>query len=607
MRSFARALCVFVACAHVHSSTVEEDADGNLVLVSSALKEVHVKAEGEDPQSLTKTMDDVNMLTEDIYGRSRRASGGGGGGRPLTETSEDMLTELKSVGTQLNGLQTSVDACEKQGASVSMIQNCGVFGDCTFENADATGMFIIGRNFLSGVGVYSAEYVIARTIVGGTAPVSQTTMCDYQEDSKSGLHCALPSFPQEQVFAAKMEVFVTIKEGMLTITGGRSLKITLTAGGPTISFVPDQVFITHSKLLGYKTRVVPVTVTDPDTAMENLNFTGLSSDESVAKVTFTGDKATIKVSKYGEANMTLQVRDNHGIVGQHTFKIVYRNYFQSCKEAMEMVPEFTSSAITISFNGQQVADVYCEIYGGVPFTMCGKFREGKEKGLQFPWGRRFINVPGLENPFEFHSSADQGASLDCRELIKDGATHMLSACYMNGDNNPLMARVTTIPKEVLADPTNLFDVTKDVLTIKKEQNIGKIHTWWYDEHRQEFRDTEGTDCEGQPKCANLGTYSGFDTDTGWTVFDREGALYSNAGNAAGTGTTDDTVFWGFRGMSKKGETERLWKYPEYGNQGNRGIGGIVIGTSSNRAVNGEYDRPCDVSVMYFGAPDLPIY
>ena len=68
----------------------------------------------------------------------------------------------------------------------------------------------------------------------------------------------------------------------------------------------------------------------------------------------------------------------------------------------------------------------------------------------------------MKSPLEWSGNNHQ-ASIDCRDLVKSGATHVMSVCHNNA-NDPLESpriRINNLHKETISNPTDLWDVNKD--------------------------------------------------------------------------------------------------------------------------------------------------
>eukprot|EP00039_Didymoeca_costata_P026676 m.16371 g.16371 ORF g.16371 m.16371 type:complete len:589 (+) comp5683_c0_seq1:72-1838(+) len=588
MNIFAVWIFVVSVVTNTFATSVEQDEAHNLVLIGD--EEVHVRSFGSEAQSLTQTMRDVNMLTEDIYGRRYVRDTGDYDARPLTLTNEDILTQMKTMVAQMHDLQMSMDSCEKQGAQVSFISGCGVNEDCKFPLSEHIEIF--GRNFIqtSSSPAYTAEFTIAASL--GSSKVSKISSCT---SSVGILTCEIP--PMEAI-DREFEVLVTIREGLSEVIGGTNLKITLTSSFG-ISFIPDQLFIDHVDI--NKKREFPLTI---------IGLGGVStvpvasSDNSIVQVSIVQSSGntfvlTLTVSGYGVATVN--------VTNQRSFTVTHRKEFQSCEEAKDVIPGFKAGTYTIALGGETY-NVYCEVYGGVAFTMCGKYRLGDVMGLESPFARANINPGDLLTPWEFGSNNSQQASLDCRKLVENGATHMLSACYEKDDTSGYtMARITNLPKEMIKDPTYMFDPSKDTATLRQDLELSKIHTWWYQSAGSRFVQFDGKDC-GDEKCWGLGAQAGYNTPWGFTNIGRKGALYANGVESDGIGTESDTVFWAWKGPTRKIDTVDDWSFPDYTCAASKG--GRSIGTPchvdpriSLRSGHGH----CDISVMYLGSPELPYY
>lgn len=140
---------------------------------------------------------------------------------------------------------------------------------------------------------------------------------------------------------------------------------------------------------------------------------------------------------------------------------------------------------TLDFSEEGIGplDVYCYFSNGrqgqrIGWTMCGKFDGQGLNFLQHGWGRSFVNADDMGTIDSFSGTQ---ASIDCRILIRRGMNYVLhfgsddgtlddvpcgTLWQDNCDDNGDIAMVNNLTSDILADPTNLWDV------INTDNNIG---------------------------------------------------------------------------------------------------------------------------------------
>lgn len=226
---------------------------------------------------------------------------------------------------------------------------------------------------------------------------------------------------------------------------------------------------------------------------------------------------------------------------------------EDCQAILTAGASGGSGVYWIDPSGSDPFQAWCDMdTNGGGWTLCGKYdRDASGSYLDSPFARGPVNRQDLTSPFSFTS--DQ-ASQDCRALITAGATQILSA----GSNGSLPwadGRINDILAEVISDPTHLWDVSLD------------------DEVPEQASCTGNTMVTRTTNGVNLGTTdSGNDLNTRgmmvgdgamWTVYARNHAHFSNAGNSVDCkGTTDDTVFWSWNSSGAE----------------DHGCGSVVFGT-----------------------------
>lgn len=591
---------------------VASDSEGNLVLGVGDGNDVSLKVGDNDEQSIVDALDSVKQLNLDLYGREKRDDEGTRGAVVILEEMLSQMSDvnqtqgtvvadtLNSIMTELQSVTSELKKGAKQGAVITMLEGCGRLQSCMLSNTEKVK--VVARGLWGGPldSVYTATYIVAATMESQN-PVSTTVVCLCGTGCPYQLQCGAPSFADDQIFLQRETIVMRVYEGNteLPTSDGSALRFTLATSGYTLSFIDTQLFIDHSSQT--KSRTIPIKIGAGTQDPSSFKKTASSSNTNVVKnsdVQFNANEVSITVSGYGSTTITLELPD-YNI--EHTFEVIHRNYFQNCEEVQQVVAEAKSGTYTLKLDdSSQPMDLYCEIYGGAAFTMCGKFRVvGDKTGLENGFARSDIETADLATPWAWAKSTTFQASVDCRKLIaKSGATHILHACYDAGDNSAgKKFRITNLNKEVIdSKGVDLFDVSKELLTIPKyDQQSGKIHTW--ELHRDKFEDVGNLDGR-----ARLSERCGYKTTWGFTDVDREGALYSNGGHCR-PGSEDDTVFWGFLGK-KNADSEEL--YPSYGCSATvPGIDEITIGTKC--MANSGSPLFCDVSAMYFGSPDLPVY
>jgi hypothetical protein len=215
--------------------------------------------------------------------------------------------------------------------------------------------------------------------------------------------------------------------------------------------------------------------------------------------------------------------------------------YPSCKAILDAGASKGDGIYWVDPDGGDVANAVqtlCDMTtNGGGWTMCGKFDRDNVWALGYVpagFGRTALNAHKMAAVGGFCS---QASSIDCRPFIAAGGKQLLNA----GTNAEAMtwaaARIIDLPKEVKADPTNLWDITKD------EDGIGDCMM-----AAIVTRDAAGVDLGNKDGTASLGLRAALIGDGAlWTNQGRTGAAFSNAGGTTGNApcdtTTQDTVYW----------------------------------------------------------------
>ena len=179
-------------------------------------------------------------------------------------------------------------------------------------------------------------------------------------------------------------------------------------------------------------------------------------------------------------------------------------------------------------------EVFCDMEtNGGGWTMCGKFDRDNAGGASVVpagFGRAPIFPDNLSTVAGF---CTESASIDCRQLIEDGATQMLNA-GANGDGMPWAdGRIIDLPAEIADDPTNLWDIALD--EDQAGQCVSDIII---------TRDLDGNDLGNNDNGASLSARATLMGNGAlFTSKGRPGANFSNAGQPGCSATSYDTVFW----------------------------------------------------------------
>lgn len=205
-----------------------------------------------------------------------------------------------------------------------------------------------------------------------------------------------------------------------------------------------------------------------------------------------------------------------------------------CAEVLALNPGVATGAYWITGgSGGEPMNVLCDMHtDGGGWTLCGKFDRdsGDGSSLEDPFARARVHSDDLATVSSF---AEQQASMDCRRLIRGGATWTLSAATDDEDPEWANARLVPMPAEVVADPTNLWDINYD------EDGDGVCVEGVMDTFT-----ADGTPIGAVDGGADLSVRGGLISDSAWwTTHRRAGATWSNAGFADCTGTADGTIHW----------------------------------------------------------------
>lgn len=212
----------------------------------------------------------------------------------------------------------------------------------------------------------------------------------------------------------------------------------------------------------------------------------------------------------------------------------------SCKSLRQDHSVLTSGLYWVDPTGSDPYRTYCDmVTNGGGWTLCGKYdRNGSgSRYLRQGFGRSSDNRDQLALMFSFST---RQASADCRAFITGGATQFLSA----GSDGALPfadGRINDLPSDVLADPTNLFDLDLD-------EAAGSVCT----ADGLVTRNLSGASLgrtDGGNSLAEAAALIG--NGTGFTNRARTGASFSNAARTSSTceATSDDTVFWSWRDVN----------------------------------------------------------
>lgn len=252
---------------------------------------------------------------------------------------------------------------------------------------------------------------------------------------------------------------------------------------------------------------------------------------------------------------------------------------QSCAAILENGDSIGSGTYYIDPNGGDISDafrVYCDMdtLGG-GWTLCGKFdrdNAGGNKSLTTPFARGALNIEDLRN---IKSFTDFQASQDCRELIRNGASQIMSLGTDHGQPWSL-GRINDIIGEVRENPNNLWDVTLELDTQLCASNA--VTTY----------DLTGTDLGANDNGQSLGDRSILTgSDTFWTNKGRNGAAFSNAGNANCDGSISDTVYWAW--VAEDGTED------DHGCSTNNSL---IIGTGCGQAANNKRPPTFRYNLMF---------
>ncbi len=185
-------------------------------------------------------------------------------------------------------------------------------------------------------------------------------------------------------------------------------------------------------------------------------------------------------------------------------------------------------------------EVLCDMdTNGGGWTLCGKYdrdNTGAVRYLPAGFARTSVFAGNLGTVAGF---CGQAASHDCRSLIQNGATQILNVGVDEDSTSWADGRIIDLHAEVIADPSNLWDVELD------EDGVGECTL-----DAITTRDLDGVDLGNSDGGAILYEGSAIIGDGAfWTNDKRNGASFSNAGAGVPwncTGTGHDTVYWSWR-------------------------------------------------------------
>eukprot|EP00039_Didymoeca_costata_P019767 m.338862 g.338862 ORF g.338862 m.338862 type:complete len:488 (+) comp18569_c0_seq1:84-1547(+) len=204
------------------------------------------------------------------------------------------------------------------------------------------------------------------------------------------------------------------------------------------------------------------------------------------------------------------------------------------------------------------------------WTLCAKYDFEKTGARYLSAGfARAMSAPEALQDLGPYAGIDnqKWVSLDCRSLVKNGATHFMHVGFDDvlGTQPKYSAiRYTNIMDDVKKNPSALFDITLDD---KGTCAGGSVVT--YDESWKKLSIDRG----GRLLAGSCLTGDGHS----FCSYNRDGAKYSNAGadNCAGSG--EDTIYW-------------AWEDDDHGCNG-----GFVLGTG------------CDFNALNRNSPSTPTY
>jgi len=192
------------------------------------------------------------------------------------------------------------------------------------------------------------------------------------------------------------------------------------------------------------------------------------------------------------------------------------------------------------------------------FTLCSKYNANHPNGprwLNQGFGRDNVNLKDMGSLDAFSGKATKWSSIDCRAIIRTGASYMMHA----STNDPVALQTdmreqsglkkwtlqffTNIMSDVKADPTNLFDLTRDdkgncTPNVMSTYNADGTKMIAYKGFKLQDRCMIG---DGHHFCSYAREGSVLSNMRGSSRYIDKGVV-----NAACAGSQYDTVYWSWR-------------------------------------------------------------